>query len=38
MMRPKTYIGQAMMGWFSLIGLVGLVGVAGLTFMSLAHI
>lgn len=38
MMRPKTYIGQAMMGWFSLVGIAGLVGAASLTFMSLGHI
>lgn len=38
MMRPKTYIGQAMMGWLSLVGLAGLVGAAGLGLMGLAHI
>jgi hypothetical protein len=38
MMRPKTYIGQAMMGWFSLICLAVLVGAIGLTFSTLSHI
>jgi hypothetical protein len=38
MMRPKTYIGQAMAGWIGLLGIAGLVGALGFAFMGLSHI
>lgn len=38
MMRPKTPIGQAVVGWMSLLGLVGLASAAGLGLMGMGHI
>lgn len=38
MMRPKTQIGQALVGWVSLLGLVGLASVAGIGLMGMGHI
>jgi hypothetical protein len=38
MMRPKTQIGQALLGWASLLGLVGLATTAGLGLMGMGHI
>jgi hypothetical protein len=38
MMRPRTQIGQALVGWASLLGLVGLASAAGLGLMGMGHI
>lgn len=37
-MRPKTQIGQALVGWVSLLGLSGLAVAAGLGLMGMGHI
>ena len=38
MMRPRTQIGQAMLGWASMLGIVGLATAAGLGLMGMGHI
>jgi hypothetical protein len=38
MMRPRTQIGQALVGWASLLGLAGLATAAGLGLMGIGHI